>query len=267
MVFQYSDYRDFLKTSLAERISKNPHYSLRSFAKGLGISPAMLSLVHHKKRNLNQSNAMRIAKRLGLTGNEAEYFCYLVQYEAAKSPEAKELALERINNLNPSREITSLSLDAFKVISQWYHFPILQLLRLDNFEFQSKNIAKALGITAVEAESALERLVRLGILEEKDGAYKRLKNDLRVQSEEKNEALRAFHKQMLIKAIESLETQSTKEKYVGSQTIAIDLQQLPQARKHIDGFFEQMNAIFRKSAEPTEVYHLGVQLFRITRPK
>lgn len=267
MVFQHADYRDFLKASLAERISRNPRYSLRSFAKGLGISPAMLSLVHHKKRNLNLSNAMRIAKRLGLEGREAEYFCHLVQYEGARSQEAKELALERIQALNPAREITFLSLDCFRVISEWYHFPILQLLRVPNFDFEPKQIAKRLGISAIEAEAALARLERVGILMRSDGTYKRLKNDLRVESDKKNEALRSFHKQMLLRAIDSLETQSNEEKFTGSQTIAIDPKILPQARKKIEAFFSEMNALLAKNKNPSEVYHLGLQLFRVSRPE
>ena len=91
MILEYSSYRTFLRETLIERVRKNPSYSLRAFAKGIGISPAMLSLVQSGKRNFLPDNAAKIARRLGLTGTEAEYFCALVQLEAAKTAEGKAL--------------------------------------------------------------------------------------------------------------------------------------------------------------------------------
>lgn len=265
MIFEYDSYRVFLKATLAERIAKNPKYSLRAFANGLGLSPSMLSMVNSGQRNLRIDHASRIARALGLGAREADYFSTLVQLETANGMESRQVLREKLRRLNPRRQVTDLPLDAFKVIADWYHFPILQMLKMKKFEFTPKNIARRLGVTPVEVETALERLVRLGILEERRGKYVRVTSDIWVNSEVPNTALRSFHREMLTKAIRSLEEQSPQEKYVGSETIAIDVQQLPLAKKMIEAFFNEMNLLFEKGKEPSEVYHFGVQLFRITR--
>jgi uncharacterized protein (TIGR02147 family) len=237
---------------------------MRAFAKVIGVSPAMLSLVHNGKRNLTPVHALKVAKHLGLNSKESQYFSLLVQLETAKTPEAQSAILDRLNELNPARQISDFSLDAFAVIAEWYHFPMLQLIKVKTPTFSAKSAANRLGITQAEAEAAIGRLTRLGLIQKIDGRYARVGNDLRAQSEHRNDALRMFHKQMLQKAIESLEQQSPNEKYVGSETIAIDARQLPQIKRMIDTFFDEMNSMFERGGEPTEVYHFGIQFFKLT---
>ncbi len=266
MVLEHTDYRIFLKTVLADRMARNPKYSLRAMARSFSISPALLSQISNGKRNLTTANAVRLAKKLGLSKRETDYFCSLVQYQDAKHVESKALLLEKINALRAKREVHSVPLDAFKALSDWYHFAIIESLRIKNFTATPKNLARKLGISAVEAEVALERLERLGVIETKpDGGYRQTHKGIRAESEERNLALQAFHRQMLEKAIHSLTSQSTKEKYVGSETFALDLAQLPEARRRIDEFLDDMSELADKGANPSETYHVGVQLFRLSR--
>ena len=56
--------RKYLQNELLKRCEKNPHYSLRSFAKSLEISPSALSAILNKKRNLTDKTAKRLALKL-----------------------------------------------------------------------------------------------------------------------------------------------------------------------------------------------------------
>ena len=262
-----SSYRQILKDALVERIGRNPAYSLRSMARQFGVSPALLSQIINGKRNLTASKAIRVSRQLGLVGKKREAFNLLVQYENAKDSETKALILEQLNATGSHRNLHSLSMDAFNVIADWYHYPIVQILRLKSFRATPRSISRRLGISSHEAEVALGRLVRLKIIERTErGVYRRLPiSDLRAESEQKNDAIRKFHRQMLGKAIESLETQLPQEKYIGSETISIDLSQLPEAKRRIDEFLDEMVAFFDRGKNLTETYHLGTQLFRLTR--
>jgi hypothetical protein len=47
----------------------------------------------------------------------------------------------------------------------WYHFAILELTRLQDFQPDSRWIARVLGLNPDEVNIALARLMRLGLLE------------------------------------------------------------------------------------------------------
>ncbi len=266
MVFEHSDYRAFLKSTLSDRIAQNPAYSLRAMARHLEMSPALLSLIHRKKRNLPLGRALPVAQKLGLDSKETDYFCTLVQFDAAKSAGAKAALLDKMRTLNTKREIKEIEVDSFKVISDWYHFPILMMVDLRRFKFEPRNVARRLGISIIEAEVAIERLLRLGLLQRlENGKYARPAKHVGVKSEHGNEALRQFHRQMLQKAAESLETQTNDEKFVGSETFSIDVSQLPEANEIIEDCFQRLISLFNRGKTRTETYHFGMQLFRLTR--
>ena len=54
-----------------------------------------------------------------------------------------------------------MSIDKFSVISEWYHYAILELTYVSGFKADYKWIARKLSITVEEAKVAIERLIRL----------------------------------------------------------------------------------------------------------
>jgi len=268
MLLEYSDYRSFLRSAIAALQKKNPAYSIRGFSKQVGLTQSALSQVIAGKRNLSNESATRIALRLGLNETEIEYFRTLVQMETTKDPDLKRSLVERAQTLNPRREVHELSVSFFSVIADWYHLAIKNMIGLDDFEFTPANVAKRLGITKLEVETAIERLLRLEVIEPdptREGHYVRVKDHTMVRSMVPNEALRRFHRQMLEKAIQSLETQTPKEKIVGSETFAFSPDALTEANRLTEGYFKNMSTLSDRPGKRTEVYHLGVQFFSLTK--
>jgi uncharacterized protein (TIGR02147 family) len=266
MIYEHTDYRNYLRARLAESISQNSSYSLRAFAKRLGLAPSMLSSVLSGKRNLSRENALRIAHDLDLNQKESEYFCTLVELEAAKSPEARHQLVCRLSGLNSRQTVHDLSVDYYKIICDWYHSPILEMAGLLSFEYTPEALAKKLGISPFEAQAAIERLERIGLIEkDESGLYQKTHDTVVTQALQPNEALRRFHRQMLEKAIESLTTQTPQEKKIGSETVAFHPDQLPEVEELMEEFFTKLVALAKRNPQPTEVYHFGVQFFRVTR--
>lgn len=264
-ILEYQNYRSYLRSVLAERAVKNPSYSLRAMAKSLELAPSYFSTILKGGKNLSFETAASVADRLNLKGKEFDYFCLLVQSEATKNPEMRESLLEKIQVLNPSLRPQDLTVDHFRIISDWHHFAILVATTLKNIEAKPRQLASALGISQAEVELAIERLERLEMIEKKeDGRYAKVLDNPRVVASSPNKALRNFHKQTLSKAIESLETQSPDEKIVGSETFAFDEAQLNEMRELSDEFFDRALAIAKKGKNKNQVYHLGVQLFSMT---
>lgn len=268
MIYEYGDYRQYLKSVLVERMGSNGSYSLRALARDIEVNPSHLSSIHRGEKNLSLDAAARVAGRLGLDHRETEYFCCLVEYAQTKNLDRKDALLEKLNRLSLKRKVTNVSVDRFKLISDWYHLPILEMVELSDFPFSAESVSERLGITKFEASVAIDRLERLKLIQKSDdGTYKKTHDNLVFESDLPSDALRHFHSQMLKKAEKSLTDQSPQEKYVGSQTFSIHPDTLPEARKVIESAMDRLVELFDQEAHPTEVYHLGFQLFRITHPE
>lgn len=266
IIFECDSYRTYFKRLLINKQKKNSKYSMRAFAQQLGVAPSMLTELFRGNRNLSAENALRLAERLKLSQSEAEYLQLLVQYESARSPELKATFLEKLKGLNPQGAIRDLSVDQFKMISIWYHLPILELCFVSNFKLTAESAAKGLGISKHEAELALSLLENLELIEKTPQEhYIRRDEELHFSSEAPNGALRKFHRQMLEKAMDSLEDQTPQEKVIGSRTFAFDSEALPEAKKLMNEYFAKLMALSDKCKKRTEVYHSGVQVFKITK--
>jgi uncharacterized protein (TIGR02147 family) len=268
MVFEHAGYRSFLKNTLAERVSKNPAYSLRALAKQLDLSATFLSKVTRGQKNLSVQSAQKICHKLHMGERESEYFCSLVQYETTRSPEMKAKLLEKLNVLNRKHPMSNLDLDAFQVISDWYHMPILEMTRLANFKMSPLTIAQRLGITTIEAEVAIDRLLRLGLLKiGKDKKYRKSSERNLANSNKSNQALRHYHKQTIAKALQSVEVQDPKERFLGADFFSVDPRQIPEAKLMIEEFIDKLLEFFRRGERQTEIYQFSAQLLRVTKKK
>jgi len=267
MILEHDDYREFLKLELVRRIRANENYSLRSFARQMGLSPSTLSELMKGSKNLSLERAAEVASKLQLSGDEKDYFCLLVQKAGAKRPETRKELSERVLRMNGRRVSTDLSVELFAAISEWYHIPMLALADVKGFAYTPANIAKRFGIARVEAEVAIHRLVRLELLEKvSETRYRATQPNGIFRTDTANLALRHFHRRMLERASVSLDTQSNEEKFIGTRTFAIDAKQFPKAKKRIQQFLADM-ADLVDQGEKSEVYHLSVQLFNVRGDK
>lgn len=241
---------------------------MRAFAKQIGLGQSALSQVLAGKKNLSLERGAQVASELGLSGSEAEYFRSLLLMENTKNLKLKSELLTQVQSQNPSRPVREYSVDMFSVIADWYHLVIKNMVGLKGFEFTPENISKTLGLSKIEVEVAIERLLRLEVIEpdsKQKGKYKKVDDYIMIRSNEASEALRTFHRQMLEKAIISLAEQTPKEKFVGSETFAISQKQLPKAFALADEFLTQMSKLSQETTHPTMVYHLGVQFFNMMK--
>lgn len=266
MIFEHTHYRSYLRAELAQRIERNGAYSLRAFARQIDCAPSTLSEILKGRKGLSESKAFSVAMKLGLSAPEAEYFTLLVSHDRAQTADARDFCLQKMRALHPQNVAKDLGVDAFKLIADWYHLAVLELANLADFSLTVEAAARELEISLLEARTALDRLERLElVLKNADGSYGRAPGRNLVASAEKNAALRRYHEQMLAKAAASLSAESPARRFVGSETFAMDSALLPEAEKLAEKFFTDLVEIARRSKRRDRVYHLGVQLFGLSR--
>ena len=266
MILNYSSYNSYLKGALTTRQKVNPSYSLRAMAKQVGLSASSLSDVMAGKKNLSENKAVEVANRLKLSPRESRYFCTLVQYQSAKSEELRAMLASQLRSMNPHlRDHFEITVDRFSLIADWYHTAILEMTCFDDNRLYAETISQSLGITVTQAQNAIDLLVRLNLIETLGNSrYKKNNGKVLVQSDVPNQALRKYHHKMMELAQESLRNQLPSEKVVGSETMAIDTADLPEAREIIETCFQQINQLTERAKTKDHVYHLGIQMFRLT---
>lgn len=244
---------------LETRCQRNPRYSLRAFARDLGISAPRLSRVLNGLHGLSVAAAQEIASRLGLSKAEQALFCALVESEHARAPVRREAARKRASELETDFE--SVGVDSFRAISDWYHLAILELTLVEGFEDSATWIARELGITTIEARGAIDRLIRLELLERNAGKLRATGSHFVNPDGVPSDAVRKFHSQVIARALQSVDLQTAAERELSSLTLAIDESDLPQARGLIREFTRRFGALVGKGTRKTRVYNLSVQFF------
>ena len=263
------NYRSFLRERLIQKQKKNPQFSMRSFAKQLGIQPAFLSYVLNGKRDLSEEMTAQFIDRLGLTTDEGKRLELLVRYEKAQSPTQKKRLLEQLNELSPNQSpLRNLSVDHFVMVSEWYHFAILLLVRLESFDWSVSNVAKTLNLTSLEVEQALERMMALELIEWQKGMRPtRTETRLMVESSTSNAALKKYHTQLFEKATQGLEAFTPQERITSTQNIVLSEKQLPAANTLIQECFRKLIDLSATRLPDAEVYHVGIHAFPLTQNK
>ncbi|MCB0349370.1 MAG: TIGR02147 family protein, partial [Bdellovibrionales bacterium] len=235
---------------LKKRKERNPNFSLRAFARWLGISPSQLSQMLTGKRPITLATMKKISHRLDLSPIEH------------KTLMTSMLADKNFIDTDVQQKKLLLAEDKFRLISDWYHFAILSLTRIKGAESDPRWIARRLGISVEEANQALVRLVRMGIVQTKP-TFKQICDPIEMLPDAPSEAVRKYHKQTLNLAAEKIETVPMKQRDYQSLTIPIDPKQVSVIKKYVNDFLEQITQYTEKN-KGSEVYNLNLQLFPLT---
>ena len=256
-VVPHGDFRRCLQETLVGRCKVNAAYSLRSFAKQLQIEPSFLSKLLSGKRRATASVILKISLRLGFSPEETNL--YLAH--ALKNKKRVQVDLE------PEKEFQNLAVDHFKMIADWYHYAILELTLVDEFDSSASWIAKKLGIKKIEAQAALERLERLEMLRKtEEGRYENTSgSNTTVGNEFTAVAFRKLQKQILLQALEALENTSIDLRDQSSMTMSINPELIPAAKDRIKKFRRELCTFLQDNNQPKkQVYQLSVSLFPVT---
>ncbi len=241
----------WLKNLLHEKTSRNAQFSLRAFARLVEVSPAVLSRVLSGQRKLTFTLAVRIADalKLGPIERETLYSFYLAKSDRSPIDRAEK----------------EFSIDCFNAMKEWYHYGITQLLFVENFREDHRWMSRILEISELEVKLAIDRLVRLEILDRgEDGRLYRTAAHLTTSTEIASSGIRYFQKQILEKTLISLENDPLEERDITSITIAINEDKIEQAKKEIKKFRMKMSE-FLSEGPKTRVYNLGVHLIPLSK--
>jgi uncharacterized protein (TIGR02147 family) len=211
-----------------------------------------LSQILRGRRPITRKTIRRMGTQLGLSEP-------LIAYYARKPDEPTEAV---------SAAPVQLGLDAFHVTSDWHHYAILELIHVKDFRPDSRWIAKSLGITVNDVNIALQRLLRLELLEMAGAKWIDKSEHVNISNEKLTPVLRkkvqAQAHQLALEAIERVSGEHIEQ---DSVTMAINSQQLAQLGDLIHEFFESAQAILAGKRNNDDVYQIQISAVPLTTYK
>jgi transcriptional regulator with XRE-family HTH domain len=142
-------FRDRLEAELSARKAKNARYSIRAFAAFLGADHSSLAQMLRGARPIPAAQVRAWAKKLGFPADEAAVF----------------VAAEHVSDTARALQLRHWTAEALAVMNERAHFEILRLTREPDFRADVRWIARESDSTVDQINTALARLLRLGLIE------------------------------------------------------------------------------------------------------
>lgn len=256
-----TQYQDFLLEEFRSRRSRNPHYSLRAYARDLGMPASKLSQNLRGLCGISVAKAETIALRLQMREDEKQLFLTLVESQHARSRVARQQAVVALAQIR-EENLIELSLEKFSAVRDWYHMAILEMTDLRGFRPDPSWIAEKLFLPVEVVKEAVARLESLGLLKIDNGEWKQTHRDLELPGGVPSRTIREHHKQILTKAIVAVDAVATEKRELSSHTFTINRQDLPELKNAVRDFQRRISKLSQAS-EKDAVYVLAMQLFPI----
>lgn len=252
-------YQDFLLEEFRARRSRNPNYSLRAFARDLGMPASKLSQNLRGLCGISVAKAETIADRLQMREDDRRLFLALVESQHARSRVARQQASHALEHIRRDK-LDELSLEKFSVVRDWYYMAILEMTDIKGFKPDLAWMAARLDLPVELVREAVERLNELGLLDTAGPVWNQTHKDLELPSGMPARSVREHHKQILTKALVAVDEVPVDAREYSSQTFAVARSALPDLKGLIREFQRKV-ARLAGQGEKDEVYQLSIQLF------
>ena len=269
-LFNYQNYRHYLKDYYNEQKETKRYFSYRYFSKKAGINAsAFLYYVIEGKRNLTAGSIEKISSTIGHSDDEKKYFGNLVFFNQAKTIAEKAKYYSRVVECRKPFDMRTIEKDQYEFYSRWYHSIIREFATLidfrDDFGLLGSLLVPQIG--AKEAQASIDLLLRLRLLERDErGRYHRTDAVIGVNpAGEDAFVIERFQLEMLELSKRSFDAVSRSDRLCASTTFNISKATFELFRKKTREFRMELLDIARLDNEPDRVYQYTFNLFPATR--
>lgn len=263
-IFDYLDYRKFLRDFYEEKKQKNPHFSYQIWANAAGFrSKSFFPEVISGKKNISDDAVDTIARSIGLDSKSFFYFEALVPFNQAKTHEQKTRAWAKLTEFKPRSSAKLLMRDQHDFYRQWYHHTVRELIVMhdigDNWEHLGSLVLPA--ISPRMAKASVKLLLRLGMIREKDKKYELVDTVVTSGDEVRSVAVTEFHLQNLDVAKNAVTNCPAVDRDISCVAASLSPQGLAAVKEEVRKFREKLVGIVEKDKHQDRVYHVNIQLY------
>jgi uncharacterized protein (TIGR02147 family) len=267
-VFEYTDYRLFLKAYYEHQKRKNPAFSYRYFAlKAKVNSSGLLKNVIDGKRGLGRGLIVRCAEAMKLKKKESEYFECLVDFNEARTVEEKRIFFERLLALRKP-DVHQVQASQFEFYSKWYYSAIRELIGIVPFRGDYAALARGLdpAIRPEQAEKAVRLLKELQlIVKDPQGRYRQAQPLITTGPEVESVSVAQYQIASMDLAKEAIDRHEASVRDMSTLTLSLSAEGFAVLKEEIVSFRKKLLALERNFEAPDRVYQLNMQFFPLTK--
>jgi uncharacterized protein (TIGR02147 family) len=266
-IFEYLDYREFLRDFYREQKRLHFYFSFRFLAQKTNVDPAHIARVFQCKRHLSETSLAPFIALCKFNHDEKAYFDQLVSFNRAKTGREASRAFESLLSLS-SVKTQTLRQEQYGFYSKWYYTAVRALIAMKSFSIKdASKIARMLSpsITVTQAKEAITSLVKLGLVRKGINGNLAL-TELHITTGPQWRSLAAgeFQADTMRLALESLERHKKEVRDISTVTIGIKKNRMPEIRQRIAEFRKSIIHLAQEDQDPDDVYQFNIQLFPLT---
>lgn len=269
-IFEYTDYRVFLRDFYEDAKRARPYFSFRFIASRVDINPGFIFRLLSGKVHLGLNKIKAFVELLKLEGKEREYFIEMVRLGRAKREEDIQTSLKRLKSLR-GIQFTTVADDQLAFFGQWHHMAMRSLLSI--YPFDGKNYRR-LGammvppITAEQARESVSLLTRLGMVSlNREGYYTVADTFLSTTEKWSSVAIHAYQKTSIDLSLLALETLPKHERDISTVTFTCSKRHLDILRERLQEIRQEMLLLSKDCPDEDCVMQLNFQLFPAAKVK
>jgi uncharacterized protein (TIGR02147 family) len=268
LIYNFSDYRQFLKKFFDYKKETVPSFSYRNFSRLAGFSsPNFLKLVIDGQRNLTNTSIAKIARGFKLKKPEREYLENLVYMNQATDHQERDHYYKKIISMKTPKEMKQLQSDQYDYFSKWYLPVLRELVMFDGKQLSAQTLAEKLSpkIKKKDVMTALAQLENLGLIrKDKNGYWEQPEPIITTGPEVKSLLITNFHHEMIKMADESIDRFSADKRDVTAVTLSIDKNNIPEIKSKIAEFRKKILKEYACDQTPDQVIQINIQMFPLT---
>lgn len=267
IIYDYVDYRLFLKDFYNEQKSSNKAFSFKYFANKAGFkSKSFIKLVIDGKKNLTEDSINKLNAVLKLNDKAFSYFCDLVAFNQNQSVQHRNFYFDKIMQYNKRNAARKVLVQQYEIYSKWYFNAIRELVTILDFKEDYEILGKMLKppISEKKAREAVDLLVKLGFIEKKEGKYIQCEPIITTGDEVRSLAVTNFHIENLAIASKSIETVCSSDRDISCIVAGLSDDGFKLVKEEIQRFRKKILDIAALQTNVNYVYHLNFQILPVS---
>ena len=272
-VFEFTNYRTFLKAYYEASKAANNNFSFQVFCNNAGMkNKGFVHNVIHGVKNLSHVTALKFAQGMKLTKSETDYFTNLVFFNQSKAFAERAYYYEKLMAVRPmtpeasaAKKVLSAQFDFY---SEWYHSAIRSIIDMFPGRINRKWIAKNLypSVSPVIVRKSIDIMQRLGLIEKKKNGNISVKDKVITTGREtKSLAVVQFHLKMMQLAEQALKELPADKRHITGLTLGISHKAYEKICEEIFTLQEKIMEIVKDEEGSDSVYQLNFHFFPLSK--
>jgi uncharacterized protein (TIGR02147 family) len=264
-IFQYLDYRKYLKDYFAYQKSLNPNFSNRTFARKAGLplnNTSLVSKIMLGKRNLTQALRFKFSLALDLKGDELRFFELLVQFNQSKEMQEKNYFYSEISKYAKPKARIMQQLQ-YRIHEKWYYHVVRAYFGIHQKEKNAYTIARNIypNLTPEQVEEAIQTLLELNLIEKTANGYAVTEPHITSARQTRDKLGKIQIREMTRLALEVFDQLPAALREYNSMTMYMSEKCFKTIRERIRSFREELRALLDNDEDEDRIYTLTMHFF------